>query len=154
MDTPADVHLTPSAERAAKGHETSAPASSEVACQSFSEPTTGIVIEHGSERGLALHGTLLKAAVAIEHGVEFGLVPHSTPASAAVVSERGHELGLVLHGTLVNAGLVVECGTELGLTRHGTPANDPGHAHENEESGHTVAAALIFVSAGMAVRTC
>lgn len=154
VNTPADVLLISFAERAAKGRRTAAPASSEVAYQSVSEPTTGFLIEHGSERGLALHGTLVNTAVAIERGAEFGLVLQGTPVNAAAVIERGPELGLVLHGTLVNAALVVEYGPELGLARYGTPANDPGHAYEIEESGHTVAAASLFVLAGMAVRKC
>ena len=73
-------------------------------------------------------------------------------ATVAAVIERGLEPGLVLHGTLVNTVVAIECGPELGLARHSTPANGPGHAYENEESGHTIAAASLFVLADMTVR--
>ena len=51
-------------------------------------------------------------------------------------------------------GVVVERGFEPGSALHGTFANDSGHAYEIEESSHTIAAASLFVLAGMAVRTC
>lgn len=51
-------------------------------------------------------------------------------------------------------GVVVERGFEPGSALHGTLANDSGHAYEIEEPSHTIAAASLFVLAGMAVRTC